>query len=98
MTVILQVSDLVVEMRRHRRRFRAVDEVSLTVDRGGSLGIVGESGCGEGMTPRATMGVLPAAGRALAGTGAVERGPPKRERRRDPRDGRHRRCTSCLDR
>src|SRR5260370_42032640 len=68
MTVVLEVSDLVVEMRRHGRRFRAVDQVSLAVERGGSLGIVGESGCGKSATLRAIMGVLPPAGQVTAGT------------------------------
>jgi oligopeptide/dipeptide ABC transporter ATP-binding protein len=67
MTAVLEVSDLVVEMRRHGRRFRAVDQVSLAVQRGGSLGIVGESGCGKSATLRAIMGVLPPAGPVTAG-------------------------------
>ena len=71
MTVALQVSDLVVEIRRHHHRFHAVDQVSFRVSRGGSLGIVGESGCGKSLTLRAIMGLLPAAGRVLAGTVAV---------------------------
>jgi oligopeptide/dipeptide ABC transporter ATP-binding protein len=90
MTVVLQVSDLVVEMRRHRRRFRAVDEVSLTVDRGGSLGIVGESGCGKSLTLRAIMGLLPSAGRVLAGTVSVDGEPLSADSRRAGRDRRHR--------
>ena len=72
MTAALEVSDLVVEMRRHHHRFHAVDHVSLSVQRGGSLGIVGESGCGKSMTLRAIMGLLPPAGRMLAGTVTVD--------------------------
>jgi oligopeptide/dipeptide ABC transporter ATP-binding protein len=67
MTALLEVSDLVVEMRRHHRWFRAVDDISLTLQRGGSLGIVGESGCGKSVTLRAIMGLLPRAGRVQAG-------------------------------
>jgi oligopeptide/dipeptide ABC transporter ATP-binding protein len=72
MTVALEVSDLVVEIRRHHHRFHAVDEVSFRVERGGSLGIVGESGSGKSLTLRAIMGLLPSAGRVLAGTVTVE--------------------------
>ncbi len=72
MTEALAVSDLVVEIRRHHHRFHAVDHVSLRVDRGGSLGIVGESGSGKSITLRAIMGLLPPAGRVLAGTVTVE--------------------------
>ena len=56
MNPLLEVSDLTVEVRRHRRRFRAVDGVSLSLPDGGSLGIVGESGSGKSMTLRAIMG------------------------------------------
>jgi ABC-type dipeptide/oligopeptide/nickel transport system ATPase component len=67
MTALLEVSDLVVEMRRHHRWFRAVDDVSLTLQRGSSLGTVGESGCGKSVTLRAITGLLPRAGRVQAG-------------------------------
>ncbi len=90
MTVVLEVSDLVVEMRRHHRRFRAVDEVSLAVERGGSLGIVGESGCGKSVTLRAIMGVLPPAGRVTAGTVTVDGEPLSTDAHRARRDRRHR--------
>ena len=59
MSSLLEVSDLTVEVRRHHRRFRAVDGVSLSLPDGGSLGIVGESGSGKSMTLRAIMGLLP---------------------------------------
>ncbi|MEO6123078.1 MAG: ABC transporter ATP-binding protein [Ilumatobacteraceae bacterium] len=38
---------------------RAVDGVSFTLDRGKSLGIVGESGCGKTILSRSIMGLLP---------------------------------------
>jgi oligopeptide/dipeptide ABC transporter ATP-binding protein len=88
MTAVLEVSDLVVEMRRHGRRFRAVDQVSLAVQRGGSLGIVGESGCGKSATLRAIMGVLPPAGQVTVGTvtaGGVQLGTDGRRGRQDRR-------------
>ena len=37
------------------RGFRAVDGVSMTIDRNGSYGLVGESGCGKTTFARALM-------------------------------------------
>ena len=65
----LQVDDLVVEITRDREKFRAVDGVSLSVERGMSIGLVGESGCGKSLTLRAVMGLLP--DRATASSGRV---------------------------
>lgn len=39
---------------------RAVQEVSLTVEKGRNLGIIGESGCGKSTLARAIAGILPA--------------------------------------
>jgi peptide/nickel transport system ATP-binding protein/oligopeptide transport system ATP-binding protein len=45
----------------------AVDGVDLTVQRGQTLGIVGESGCGKSMLSLSVMGLVPAPGRIAAG-------------------------------
>ena len=45
-----------------------VDGVSLTVEVGETLAIVGESGCGKSMTALAIMRLLPAAARLVAGS------------------------------
>jgi oligopeptide/dipeptide ABC transporter ATP-binding protein len=42
-----------------RRAVRAVDHVSLTVNRGETLGLVGESGCGKSTLGRMITGILP---------------------------------------
>ncbi len=67
MTAALEVENLVVEVRRHRSTFRAVDDVSFTLERGKALALVGESGCGKSLTLRAIMGLLPNAGRVASG-------------------------------
>lgn len=45
----------------------AVDGVSLHVEPGGTLGLVGESGCGKTMTALSVMGLLPAGGHIAGG-------------------------------
>ena len=69
--VVLSAVDVVREFRRGRTAwfkprpaaFRAVDGVSLTVSRGRTLGIVGESGCGKSTMARMMVGLLePTAG------------------------------------
>ncbi|MFN3257171.1 MAG: ABC transporter ATP-binding protein [Ilumatobacter sp.] len=53
---VLRVVDLVVEFPAPRRRVvHAVSGVSFDLDRGETLGIVGESGCGKTTTGRAVM-------------------------------------------
>ena len=47
---ILDLRNLRTHFVTRKGRFRAVDGVSLTVHRGATLGIVGESGCGKSVT------------------------------------------------
>ena len=53
--MLLTVRDLVVEYRAGRHRVHAVSDISFDVQRGETLGIVGESGCGKSSTGRAIM-------------------------------------------
>ncbi|MFD8379803.1 ATP-binding cassette domain-containing protein [Streptomyces sp. NPDC059679] len=65
-TPLLAVEDLVVEYPVHGGKFRAVDGVGFTVERGGSLAIVGESGCGKSTIARSLVRLLrPTEGRIL---------------------------------
>jgi peptide/nickel transport system ATP-binding protein len=56
---LLEVSHLQVKLQTDRGPALAVRDVSFSVDRGGTLGLVGESGCGKSMTAMAIMGLLP---------------------------------------
>jgi peptide/nickel transport system ATP-binding protein len=60
MTSLLEVKDLRTSFRLEEGgEFTAVDGVSFAVDRGRTLGIVGESGCGKSVTSLSIMGLLP---------------------------------------
>lgn len=48
--------------------FKAVDDVSITLDEGRVLGIVGESGSGKSVTQLALMGLIPFPGKIAADT------------------------------
>jgi oligopeptide/dipeptide ABC transporter ATP-binding protein len=50
----------------------AVNGISFDIRQGETLGIVGESGCGKSVTSLALLGILPRAGRAVAGTAMFE--------------------------
>ena len=56
---LLEVNDLSVELQTHRGPAYAVRDVSFTLERGHSLGLIGESGSGKSITVMALMGLLP---------------------------------------
>jgi peptide/nickel transport system ATP-binding protein len=56
---LLEVEDLRTSFVTRRGVVRAVDGVSLSLDRGRTLGIVGESGCGKSVTALSIIGLLP---------------------------------------
>jgi peptide/nickel transport system ATP-binding protein len=59
-TPILEVADLKVSFAGDNRRDTlAVDGIGFSLQRGRTLGIVGESGCGKSVTSLAIMGLLP---------------------------------------
>ncbi len=65
---ILEVDKLITSFETERGLLRAVDQVSFTVPRGKTLGIVGESGCGKSVTAMSLVRLLPQpAGKILGG-------------------------------
>ena len=56
---LLEVENLSIRLQTHRGPAYAVRDISFRVERGETLGIVGESGCGKSMTVMAVMGLLP---------------------------------------
>jgi peptide/nickel transport system ATP-binding protein len=56
---LLEARHLRVELRTHRGTAPAVRDMSFTLERGDTLGLIGESGCGKSMTALALMGLAP---------------------------------------
>ncbi|MEO7095189.1 MAG: ABC transporter ATP-binding protein, partial [Polyangiales bacterium] len=56
---LLEVRDLVTSFRTDRGLVRAVDGVSFEVPEKGTLGVVGESGCGKSVTSLSIMRLVP---------------------------------------
>ncbi len=83
---LLDISGLCVDFQTAAGTFRAVDDVSLTVDAGEILAVVGESGSGKSVAMLAVMGLLPwtatVAARRLAFDGRDLLGLSPRQRRK----------------
>ena len=63
---ILRVEGLKKYFKTNRGMLHAVDDVSFTIERGKTLGIVGESGCGKSTTGRAILRLIePTAGKVI---------------------------------
>ena len=56
---LLEVHDLRVTLQTSRGAHEALRGISLDLDRGQTLGLIGESGCGKSITALALMGLLP---------------------------------------
>jgi oligopeptide/dipeptide ABC transporter ATP-binding protein len=64
---LLEVRDLRTHFASERGAVRAVDGVDLSLERGRTLGIVGESGCGKSVTALSIMGLVPQPPGRIAG-------------------------------
>lgn len=56
---LLEVDNLCVQLLTQRGPAKAVRGVSFSLERGETLGLIGESGCGKSITAMALMGLLP---------------------------------------
>jgi peptide/nickel transport system ATP-binding protein len=64
---MLKIHDLQVELDADAGLVRAIDGLRLSIERGETFALVGESGCGKSMTALALMRLLPENGRVTAG-------------------------------
>ena len=67
MSALLEVKGLRTHFATDEGEFKAVDDVSFSLDRGRTLGIVGESGCGKSVTSLSIMGLVPQPPGRIAG-------------------------------
>jgi peptide/nickel transport system ATP-binding protein len=65
---LLELRDVTTHFQTARGLVRAVDGVSLTLERGKAIGIVGESGSGKTILSRSIMGLLPPRGTVRGGS------------------------------
>ena len=56
---LLSIEGLQTRFNSDGKTFLAVDDVSIAVDRGQVVGVVGESGCGKSVTALSVMGLIP---------------------------------------
>ena len=57
---LLEVDNLRIHLQTQRGTAEAVRGISFALERGQTLGLVGESGCGKSITVQSLMGLLPA--------------------------------------
>jgi peptide/nickel transport system ATP-binding protein len=64
---LLDIQSLTVEYHTLKANVRAVDRVSLSMEKGHTLGLVGESGCGKSTLGLSTLRLVPPPGRIVGG-------------------------------
>ena len=69
---LLAVEDLVIHIHLYEGRARVINAVDLTIRRGESVALVGETGCGKSITSKAMLGLLPANAEIVSGRIAFE--------------------------
>ena len=65
---VLEIENLSTHIQLTSSVVQAVGNIDLHIDRGETLGLVGESGCGKSMTGLTIMGLLPNGGRIVGGS------------------------------
>ena len=73
---LLEIKNLVTAFQTPAGRVPAVDGVSLSIDRGKTLGLVGESGCGKSVTAMSILRLVAAPGRIEGGQILLSLGRP----------------------
>ncbi len=67
-TPVLEIDGLCVDFTVRKRQVRILSDISFTIGRGETVGIIGESGCGKSMTALSLMRMIPSPpGRISAG-------------------------------
>ena len=64
---LIEVKDLRVEFDVRAGIVKAVDGLTMTINRGKTLGVIGESGCGKSVTARAILNMIPKPGKITQG-------------------------------
>ena len=64
---LVEVKDLRVEFDVRAGVVKAVDGLNMTINRGKTLGVIGESGCGKSVTARAILNMIPKPGKITQG-------------------------------
>ena len=84
---LLEVSDLRVEFDTYGGTVQAVRGVSFSLERGKTLAIVGESGCGKSVTVQSIMGLIPMPpGRITSGAAKLDGKDVLRDQKADGKD------------
>jgi peptide/nickel transport system ATP-binding protein len=68
MAPVLEIDDLSTHIQLTKSVVQAVGNISLRIEAGETLGVVGESGCGKSMTGLSIMGLLPPGGAIVNGS------------------------------
>jgi len=72
MTSLLQIKNLKTILHTSTEPVRAVDELTLQIEKGETFALLGESGCGKSMTALSIMRLLPDAGEIVSGSVKLE--------------------------
>src|SRR5215469_13553591 len=72
MPPVIEINDLSTHIQLTRSVVQAVGNVSMRIEPGETLGLVGESGCGKSMTGLSVMGLLPPGGSIVSGSIKLE--------------------------